>query len=276
MALRSRNRSTRLLVVTLISICLVTITLDYRQGQEGPLAGLGRAALSAIAPLQDAVSGVTRPVGDFVSALVDLPSLRAENDRLRERVLQLQRDLAAVRSDEVRYQEAVALLELQESLGIDTTGAVVIGTGVDNFDWTITIDKGSDDGIVRNMPVVSSAGLVGRVVRVTAGWSQVQLIIDPGLGVGARLVVSRRPGILYGRGPADLELQSIELDTPVEVGEAVETSGFGGTFPPGIPIGTVSRIVPDPSALSRILTVRPAVDFSALEVVSVVLTSQAA
>lgn len=275
MALRSRNRSTRLLVVTLVSASLVTITLDYRQGPAGPLAGAGRVALSVITPLQEAVSAVTRPVGNFFSALTELPSLRDENERLREQVDRLERELASRVSDQVRFQELTEILDLSQSLDLPTTGAVVIGSGVDNFEWTITIDKGADAGIRENMPVIGAAGLVGRIVRVADGSSLVQLIIDPGSGVGARLVGSRETGLLHGRGSADLHMDFVEVETPVAAEETVETSGAGGTFPPGIPIGSVSRVLDSPAALDKVLTVRPAVDFSALEVVAVVLTPRA-
>ena len=80
MVSRQRPRSTRLLVVVLVSISLAVITLDYREGQDGPLAGLGRDALAAMAPLQHAVTTVTRPIGDFFSGLAHLPSLETRTN----------------------------------------------------------------------------------------------------------------------------------------------------------------------------------------------------
>jgi len=94
MALPSRARSTRLLVVTLVSISLVTITLDYRQGDSGPLATMGDAALAVISPLQEAVSKVTKPIGNFFSTLVRLPSIRRDNQGLRARVAELETEAA--------------------------------------------------------------------------------------------------------------------------------------------------------------------------------------
>src|ERR1700750_954895 len=88
MALRSRPRRTRLLVVTLVSVSLLTITLDYKEGDSGPLAGLGRTALSIVAPLQEGVTRLTRPIGNFFSAVTQLPSLRDENERLQDELAQ--------------------------------------------------------------------------------------------------------------------------------------------------------------------------------------------
>ena len=114
MALRSRARSTRLLVVALVSISLVTITVDYRQGDDGALSALGDAALVVISPLQEAVSKVTRPIGNFFSTLFRLPSIRHERDVLRDRVSALETQLAETEADQTRLAELEALLGLRD------------------------------------------------------------------------------------------------------------------------------------------------------------------
>jgi rod shape-determining protein MreC len=279
-ALRSRARSTRVLVVALVSISLVTITVDYREGTDGPLASLGDGALAVVSPLQEAVSKVTHPIGNFVSTLFRLPSIRHERDILRERVDMLETQLAETRADQVRLGETEALLGLQESLGnrIETTGAQVIANGVSNFEWTITIDKGSSDGIHENMPVVASAGLVGHVVNVGTSSSVVQLIIDPDSFVAGRLDVSRQTGLLSGEGQDDLQMSLVEPTVEVAPDEHVVTAGYRiagvaeSLYPPNVLIGTVSRVLDEDSATEKFLTVRPSVDFSSLSLVLVVLS----
>jgi rod shape-determining protein MreC len=282
-ALRTRARSTRLLVVALVSISLVTITVDYREGNDGPLASLGDAALAVISPLQEVVSKVTHPIGNFFSTLVRLPSIRHERDVLRERVDALETQLAEGRADQARLAELEALFGLQESLGnrIETTAAQVIANGVSNFEWTITIDKGSSVGISVGMPVVSSAGLVGHVVRVGTSSSVVQLIIDPDSSVAGRLDVSRQTGLLSGSGPSDLQMSLVDPTVDVAPDEHVVTAGYRiagvaeSRYPPNILIGTVSRVLDEDSATEKLLTVRPAVDFSSLSLVLVVLSRDA-
>jgi rod shape-determining protein MreC len=279
-ALRSRARSTRVLVVALVSISLVTITVDYREGTEGPLASLGDGALAVVSPLQEAVSKVTHPIGNFFSTLFRLPSIRHERDILRERVDTLETQLAEGRAYLARLAELEALIGVQESLGnrIETTGAQVIASGVSNFEWTITIDKGSSDGIHESMPVVASAGLVGHVVNVGTSSSVVQLIIDPDSFVAGRLDVSRQTGLLSGEGPADLQMSLVEPTVEVVPDEHVVTAGYRiagvaeSLYPPNVLIGTVSRVLDEDSATEKFLTVRPAVDFSALSLVLVVLS----
>lgn len=281
MALRNRARTTRLLVVSLVSAALVTITVDYRQGDSGPLASAGDAALTLIAPLQEAVSKVTDPIGEFFSTLVHLPSIRNDRDELARQLDRARQEMAVERADQNRLNELEALLGLQESFGpsVDTTAAQVIGHGASNFEWTITVDKGSSDGIEVDMPVVASAGLVGHVIHVTANSSEVQLIIDPQSFVGGRLDVSEEIGMVEGEGEGDLRMGLVDPDTPVEPDEHVVTAGFRfegvaqSLYPPNILIGTVSRVLEDDSALQKFVTIRPAVDFSTLDLVLVVLSN---
>jgi rod shape-determining protein MreC len=281
-ALRSRARSTRLLVVTLVSVSLITITVDYRQGDSGALSAAGDAALAVIAPLQEAVSEVTDPIGNFFSTLVRLPAIRRENEGLKSRVAELQRVVSETTSDRTRLNELEALLGLQESFSarIESTAAQVIANGVSNFEWTITIDKGSSDGIQDEMPVVAAAGLVGHVVRVTQSSSVVQLIIDPESFVAGRLDGSGETGLLEGEGEGDLRMSQVDTEVQVLPDERVVTAGyrFGGVaeslYPPNVLIGTVSRVLSDDNALEKFVTVRPAVDFSTLSVVLVVLSSE--
>jgi rod shape-determining protein MreC len=280
MALHNRARSRRLLVVTLVSISLVTITVDYRQGDSGPLASAGNTALALISPLQEVVSKVTHPIGNFFSTLVRLPSIRRENSQLKDRISALEEQVNTTTADQNRLRQLEALLGLQESIGpkVQTTAAQVISSGVSNFEWTISIDKGTTQGIALDMPVVAPAGLVGHVVKVSANASVVQLIIDPDSAVAGRLDVTGKTGLLTGAGEQDMRMGLVDTTTDVGPDERVVTAGYRipgvatSLYPPNVLIGTVSRVVPDSAALEKFITVRPAVDFSTLDLVLVVLS----
>ena len=261
-------------MVALVSVSLLTITVDYREGNNGPLASLGRVALTVISPLQEVMSKVTHPVGNFFSTLVRLPAIRAENERLKNHVAELE-------SQEQRLHELEGLLEVTQSLGpnVRTTAAQVIASGVSNFEWTITINKGSNQGIKLDLPVVASGKrLVGHVIRVAPDSSIVQLIVDPDSAVAGRLAISRTTGLLTGQGDRDMRMGLVDTSIEVQAGEQVVTAGYripGGAqslYPPGILIGTVSHVVPDVAALEKFITVAPAVDFSSLDIVLVVLS----
>jgi rod shape-determining protein MreC len=271
-ALYRRARSTRLLVIGLVVASLMTITLDFRGGQSGPLAGLGRTALGVVSPLQEAVSNVFRPVTDFIQGVTNIGSLRAENRSLKDQVRELSREQQEFLRLQREVRELKGILGLQERLQFATIGAEVIGEGPSNFEWSWVINRGTDDGVEVDTAVIGSEGLVGRVVRVSASSAVVLLIIDPESAVGVRLASSGETGILEGRRENDLLLGLVDANTTVRPGEPVETSGLGGVFPAGIPVGVVSVASADEASLEKQVLVRPNVDFSRLPLVAVIRT----
>ncbi len=283
MVTRQRPRSTRLLVVILVSISLAVITLDYREGQTGPLAGLGRIALAAMAPLQQAVTTVTRPIGDFFSGLVHLPSLENDNQQLQRANAALRAQIAASTDKASQIQQLTDLLGLKESLTPTSVPAVVIANGLSNFRFTITINKGSADGIQMDQPVVTGSAqapiLIGRVIDVSVVSAEVELIIDRNSAVAGRLSVSHESGLVEGQGEGDLRMSLVTPGTIVQGDETVVTQGYEvngqqGLYPPGLVIGQVSHVIPGSSDLQEFVTVRPVIDFSSLEFVLVLQTSR--
>jgi len=281
-AIRARSRSTRLLVVGLVSASLVIITLDYRGGTTGPLASVGRAAKSALAPMQSAVADVTRPVGDFLSGLANLPSLAEENRRLKDELAAALTEVQQTRFQAEQLEQLEDLLGLREELDPEGVPAVVTASGVSNFDWTVTINRGSGDGVAIDMPVIAgstdSPRLVGKVIDVTPISAEVQLIIDRESAVAAVLDVgTREAGLVWGQGDQDLLMEGVDPEVTLEGDENVFTQGYRvsgqpGVYPPGILIGQVSRVSPEENSLETPITVRPAVDFTTLDFVLVLTT----
>jgi rod shape-determining protein MreC len=275
---RQRPRSTRLLVVALVSISLAVITLDYRQRESGPLAGIGAAAKTFMAPMQEAVTTVTEPVGDFFSGIANLPSLADENENLRREVASLKSEIQADAFDQEQYASMLALLELSQALEPPVVASTVIANGVSNFEHSITIDKGSADGVAVDQPVATGSPeapmLVGRVVAVTQSSADVRLIIDRSFAVAATIQGTNEAGLVEGNGDADLRMSLVEPGTLIEGDEAVFTQGYeldgeAGLYPPGMLIGQVSRLVPGDNATQEFVEVRPAVDFETLQFVLV-------
>ena len=168
-----------------------------------------------------------------------------------------------------------ALLEFAQSHpDNDYVTASVIGRDPSPFLHYVIINRGSDDGILRGKPVVSSQGLVGRVAAVTANAARVQLIADPGTVVNIRLQRSGAEAVLQGSITGDLTLEAIPQDVDVEPGDLVLTSGLGGNYPPNILIGQVSGVQESPVELFKSATVQPIVDFSQLDIVLVIVNFQ--
>jgi rod shape-determining protein MreC len=274
-ALRGRTRSTKGLVVILVTVSLVTITIDYREGQNGPLARLGEVALTVITPLQKAVNSVTHPIGTFFTGLAHSYSLEEKVRDLLRQLDAAKTEAISIRSLEAQVKELQDLIGMKNTLGLEATGATVIGSGVSNFEWSVTIDKGSSSGIRRGMAVMAAAGLVGTVTEVSPIGSKVTLILDPGMEVSGRLVSSQQIGGLVGQGNGPLRMQFVNQTTQVEVGEPVETAGYNGSlYPAGIRVGEVSSVNSEPASGSQDIEVTPSVDFSSLNVVLVVLSTK--
>ena len=198
MAARSGPRNTRLLVVALVVASLTIITVDYREGDSGPLAAMGRTARTFMAPLQEGVTNVTRPVGNFFSGVAHLPSLAQENTDLKQQLADAQARINATSQIEAQNQELLNLLNLKQSLQPSSVAAVVISNGMSNVNYYITIDRGSNDGVRVNDPVVTGdqegARLVGIVVSVQSNSADVRLLIDEGFSVPGRLATSGETG----------------------------------------------------------------------------------
>lgn len=281
---RPRPRSTRLLVIVLVSLSLAIITLDYREGANGPLAAAGRAAQEGMTPLQRGVTAVTRPIGNFFSGLAHLPSLESDNQSLRDQIADVQAQQAQLPYLQDQLTRLYQILDLQQTLDPAGVPAVVIGNGISNFDYTITIDKGANDGIQVEQPVVAGGAdgprLVGHVVSVTDVSADVELIIDRHSAVAGILSGSRQTGLVTGQGDQDLQMDGIEQDTPFDLAHqpvhvftvTYQVNGERGLYPPGLLIGSVSQVFQGTNELQTSVSVRPAVDFSSLEYVMVLTT----
>ncbi len=278
MTTRPRPRSTRLLVVALVSLSLAIITLDYKQGAGGPLATLGAAVRTAMEPLQSAVTSVTRPVGDFLSGLAHLPSLQRENEVLQQQLADAQAEILRNDFQQVQAEALRDLLGLTAALDPDAVAGLVIANGVSNFDWTVTINRGTNDGVAAGMAVVTGTAeaprAVGRVIATTRNSADVELIIDPRSAVASILGDAREGGVVWGQGDDDLRMDLVEPGTKVGGNEEVWTQGYSvpgerSVFPPDILIGEVSRVTPESNSVQTSVLVRPAVDFSTLEYVLV-------
>jgi rod shape-determining protein MreC len=153
-----------------------------------------------------------------------------------------------------------------------TVTAHVIGAGPSNFTSTVTINVGTDHNIRKDMTVMNSGGLVGKVIRVSAFTADVLLVIDAQSRVAARLAYSRETGLVYGKGTRELRFEMPNATGEITVGQPIVT--LGTTYAPGIPIGTVKETRATPGEVSRTVIVTPYVNFRTLDLVSVVVTQK--
>jgi rod shape-determining protein MreC len=237
----------------------------------GYLTPLSRFLLNPVISVQAWLSTRTQAVQDFISSPSDL-------NRLQQRILELEAENARLQTQVVELQEQVAEIQIlsallefyKENPENKMIAATVIGRDPSPFLRYINIDRGSDDGLRRGMPVVTHQGLVGRVAAVTAGGARVQLISDPGSRVNVLLQPSDAEGILLGEISGEISLDWLPQDANIQPGDKVVSSGFGGSFPANILIGQVTSVKRRDYDLFQTAAVQPLVDFSKLQIVMVI------
>lgn len=269
------RRRARILLAVLVLAALVLVTVDFRSDGsrgEGPLGALRGGASTVFGPIQDGLATIVRPIGGSIGNVTGLFSARAENAQLRAQLERLQ-DRRRSYDDVVRENEELRqLLAIQEAIAFETAAAQVIASGPSNFEWTVTLDIGSSDGVARDMPVINGDGLVGRVIQTTADSSRVLLAVDPSFQAAAKHAQTGEEGTLQGNGGDPMIFRPLDPESEVEVGDEIVTSLYSnGVFPSGIPIGTVARADEASGLLTRAIRVRPWVDFTRLQSVLVVL-----
>ncbi len=257
------------LVLSFAHLLLMSVQMQSRSGV--PLLQAG--AFGVFAAIQRVMAGVSDTVRSGWSNYVALRGVVAENDALQKQVLSLEEQVQTQAAIVSQTRALEQLLNLQQSLVAQTLAARVIAGDPAPGAFVITIDRGSADGVEPNMAVLGHAGVIGRVInRPTAHAAQVQLLIGHNAGAGGVTEMSEAVGIIKGgAGVPPLEMAYVDLLKDVQVGERVLTSGLDGIFPRGFVIGTIERVVKGSGVYSEI-PVRPAVDFSNISMVLVMLT----
>lgn len=265
-----------MLLLVFIALSIIIITLDFRQGDGGPLQRAKEISVAVVAPIQRGLTTVFRPVGNFFASIGELGRLRTDNARLRGQVESMEQEVREAQALKDELDEALDLLELDAPYTSgDFVNAQIIGKSPSNYRWARFIDKGFVDGIRRNMAVINADGLVGKVISVTRRNALVLLLIDPKAAAGARLEGRRDTGKIQGNGEDEgLSLELIGSNSEVGEADQVITSGQDDVFPPGIPIGLVDVISGDIRQPDQQIIVDPWVDFTALDYVRILLDSR--
>ncbi len=279
MALAIDTRRSRILLVGLVLLHFAAISHQV-DGGDG-ISLLRRGLFALLSPLQRGMSGVVGGVRELWNEYAFHRETYAKNRRLEERVRYLEtllQERSFLAHEAERLRE---LLGLREILPMRTLVADVVSR--DGVPWfrTLTIDRGSRDGVVLNTPVMSPTGVVGRVIAVGPNAARVQVIVDRDAGVGALIERTRVSGVVSGQlaqpetGAGDLILKYVSQRADVEIGDVVVTSGFDRVYPKGLVVGRVSY-VGEGSALLKEIRVEPSARFDRLEEVLVILRPQQA
>lgn len=270
-----RRPRTALAVLVLVAVALIGLDLT---GRGAPLRSAGSAVLG---PVETAAAAVVRPltaVPDYLSSRHRLgersDALAAENARLRA-------EAATLPLDRARLADYDRLARFTTTAGLRTVSAHVVGVGAaQSFGRTVTIDAGTSNGVRRDLTVLCADGLVGRVLTATRDNATVLLLVDRASVVGARLGTDGELGLLRGDGSLSgagrMTLTAMDPTAVPAPGDAVVSWGSRNGVPyiAGVPIGRVEQVTSTPRQQTATVTVAPFVDFSALDLVTVVVGAQ--
>ena len=263
----SQIRAFLLFGCLLTAILILIISMTGRKEFTFP----HKLGLEIIGPFQTVISKVSNYAGGFWEKYTSLFSVREENAQLRQELLQY-------KTANIEYREAVAtnvrlqkLLELKESLPPPTLTAEIVGKDPSLWFRTLTINRGSSDGVQKGMPVVTVEGVVGQVLTSSPNYSKVLLATDPNSALDVITQKTRVPGIVKGLGREAFGLHYVLKSAEVEKDDYVLTSGLGGVFPKGLMVGTVSEITKSRRGMFQNIEIEPAVDFSQLEYLIIIM-----
>lgn len=271
--LLARYRRATILTATLV-VSFLLMTLQVRH-ETAVVTFTRQALLFIVSPFIKVTAATVRGVSNTWRDYVDLRGLQEENTRLQRETAILKRRIDQLEEQALETQRLQALLAMRQASRAEFLTARVVGKDATNWFKTVLLDRGSLEGVRRNQPVVVPDGLVGRVVEVTLTSAKVQLLTDPVNAVGGLIQRTRVTGIVSGNLGAGARVRYLPLMADVVGGDQVVTSGMGGVFPKGIPIGRITAVERRSGALFQEATLQPAVDLSRLEEVLILTTLEA-
>jgi rod shape-determining protein MreC len=266
-----RNYKTIIFIVVLLSLAL--IILSYNLKHESQTGLIRKVVLEMAAPVQNVLSASIITVSDSWSRYIFLVGIEEENKKLKQKINEQKSQLVLFQEGYLEAQRLRTLLALNDSFNFNFVAARVIGREQGTLSKTILINKGAAHGLNAGIPVMAGPGLIGRIIDVSWHTAKVLLLIDESSNIDAIVQRSRTQGIIRGAGSPGCILKYISKTQDVKEGDTVVSSGIGGIFPKGLMIGQVSHVDRQDAGLFLKINVAPAIDFSKVEEVLVVLTS---
>ncbi len=269
----TRARRLGIAYVALVTVSLLLLAFS----SSAPLLELRRGVGFALAPIQDGMRGAAQQVNSFFATIAEIQRLRELNAQLELRLQELEATNRHLETLRIQNEQLTALLEVRSALEHKTVAAEVISRVSSLGERGITIDRGSDHGIIEGAPVIAGGGaLVGQVVEIGPSFSRVLLISDTRMTVVGLTEGSRATGEVRGQLERPLLMERILATDEIELGESVVTAGIDlgegirSPFPRGLLIGTIVDVQRPPNQVLQVALLQPAAGLDRLEYVLVI------
>ena len=260
----------RTLWVSIFFVCLVLLLLSSSSGLKQPWNPVEQLIIEIAAPFQKLIRQTINATRDFWTNYFYLVDVRRENERLKREMDSLRRENTQYKEWLTAHERLRSLLQFKEAVDKPAVAAQVIGMDPTGWFKSVIIDKGKNAGLKWDMPVVNASGVVGRIVSVSNNYAKVLLIIDQNSALDCLTQRSRDRGMVKGTSGQLCKMDYVAKSSNVSVGDLVVTSGIGGVFPKGLPVGEISNVKEGEGRLFQEIEVMPSVDFSKLEEVLVI------
>lgn len=255
-------------------MCLVVsialFTLSCQSGGTGPLEAVRGAFQTVTSPVRSLGAAITAPVRGLGNIFSNLTADQATLSELQDEVDELRARNAELEEDASSAQRLQDLLDLRDTNDLQSVAARIISGSTDSWSSTVTLDKGSSSGLSAGMPVTTSSGVIGQIVSCSSTTSTVRLLSDESSSISAMVQSSRAQGMLTGSASGEVRLEMVSTSQEVTTGDVIVTSGLGGVFPKGLPIGEVVSVTNNPGDLYLDIFVELYADTSRSEEVLVI------
>lgn len=264
------------LVVLIAATVLVFVIIGVLSAKDRNVTVAENVGGTVTSPVHGAISGIGNWFGGITDYFGNVKSLKEENEKLKSENTSLQKQISDMQGFGNENDKLKKMLELKEkSHELTMTAASVTAKNPSDWYSSFIINKGSDDGIEKQQPVVDeNRYVVGQISEVGENWARVITILDPLSSVGGYIRRSKEIGIVEGDSELSLEgkcnLSYIARDTDIRTGDFVETSGLGGVFPKGLMIGKITEIYDRNATMSKVATIEPLANVSKVSEVFVV------
>ena len=266
------KNNTLIIFTILVIITIFIMTIDYHG--KSYLNWLESIGLRLFSPINRGITLVADNTKYYLKAIAEFKRVEEENKELREKFEITYQENTILKEKLIAYDRLKKLLELKETFSYEMIPSLVIGREPGNWFNSIIIDKGTIDGVEKNMAVATHRGLVGRVLSANSRTAKILLILDQRSAVGGMTQRSRDIGVVKGSESNYCYIEYLSNDADVKINDVVITSGLGSIFPKGIIIGKIVGIKKESHDLFQKVILRPEVDFTKLEEVFVVKISE--
>ena len=268
--MRELLRRYQFVFLAIILVLATVVLYSYNLRQKTATTFFERAVLTFSAPFQSSIDSVVDSITGVWSDYLWLVDTGQQNQRLKRENLDLRAELQQTQEILQQNVRLRKLLAFVDELDRPALPAQVIGEDASNWARTILIDKGTRAGLRNGLPVVSAQGVVGRIIKVAPDSARILLITDASSAVAALIQRTRTRGVVRGRGD-NLSIEYALRDADLQIGDLLVTSGMGGVFPKGLPLGLIEFVEKDQFGLFQQVRAVPTVDFSHLEEVMVIV-----